>query len=67
MNKLKTIIDIFISGEPIPKHYKDHLLKGEYQGFRDLHIEPDWLLVYYIKEGTVYLSAIGSHAYIYKM
>jgi len=67
MGKLKTIIDILISGKPIPKQYKDHPLKGKYSGFRDLHIEPDWVLVYYIEKDVIYLSATGSHAYVLKM
>ena len=67
MTKLKTIIDILISGEAIPKHYNDHPLKGKYSGFRDLHIEPDWVMVYYIENNIVYLSTTGSHAKILKM
>ncbi|MFI5202073.1 MAG: type II toxin-antitoxin system YafQ family toxin, partial [Candidatus Kapaibacterium sp.] len=27
-----------------PKH-RDHKLSGEYEGHRECHIEPDWLLI----------------------
>lgn len=31
--------------------YRDHSLKGEWAGFRELHIEGDWLLIYRIDHG----------------
>ena len=43
MEKLKTALSLLIEGEPLPERYRDHPLKGEWTGFRDLHIEPDWL------------------------
>jgi len=45
MEKLKTALSLLIEGEPLPERYRDHPLKGEWTGFRDLHIEPDWLLL----------------------
>lgn len=32
--------------EPIDKKYKDHSLSNNWKGHRELHIEPDWLLIY---------------------
>ena len=43
MEKLKTALSLLIEGEPLPERYRDHPLMGEWTGFRDLHIEPDWL------------------------
>ena len=44
--------------------YKDHPLTGNYEGFRELHIEPDWLLIYAIKDDILVLSLTrtGSHS-----
>ena len=50
MNKLKEIIQILIGEEPVTQRYKDHHLKGKWSGFRDLHIETDWVLVYRIEQ-----------------
>jgi len=66
MNKLKTIIFILQTGIPIPSQYKDHSLKGKWLGFRDLHIEPDWVLVYRIEDDVIFFSTTGSHAYIFQ-
>jgi mRNA interferase YafQ len=46
----------------LPQGYKDHALKGELEGFRDCHIEPDWLLLYAIEDDELYLSRTGTHA-----
>ena len=44
--------------------YKDHSLIGKYKGLRECHIEPDWLLIYYVENNTLtlVLSRLGSHS-----
>lgn len=37
-------------------------LKGDWKGWRDLHIEPDWLLLYRIDGDTLELVRTGTHA-----
>ena len=46
IQRLEKVIDLLASGEPMPAEYLDHPLKGNYKGFRECHIAPDWLLVY---------------------
>ncbi len=43
--------------------YSDHALKGEWQGFRELHITGDWLLIYRVErdELELVLTRTGSH------
>lgn len=64
MNKLVNILSLLASGNPLPAQYKDHVLTGNLQDFRECHIEPDWLLLYQIHENPLILSATatGSHA-----
>ncbi|MBQ0085887.1 MAG: type II toxin-antitoxin system YafQ family toxin [Prevotella sp.] len=31
---------------PLTADKKDHLLTGNFRGFRECHIRPDWLLIY---------------------
>ena len=44
--------------------YKDHSLSGQYVGFKEYHILPDWLLVYRIENDNLilFLSRTGSHS-----
>jgi len=47
------------------KNY-DHSLKGRYISHRECHIEPDWLLIYRIKENDILFFRTGSHADLFK-
>jgi mRNA interferase YafQ len=50
------------AGEPLPTSYRDHALKGEFHGFRDCHLEPDWLLIYAQNKQTLQLVRTGTHS-----
>ena len=67
MDKIKKVISLIASGtnqDTLINEYKDHSLKGNWKGFRECHILPDWLLVYEIVEDTLVLSLArtGSHS-----
>lgn len=61
---LQTVIKILADGEQLPSEYQDHLLNGNYAGYRECHIQPDWLLVYKITEKLLILSLYrtGTHS-----
>ena len=66
LEKLKGLIRLLASGEPLPQSYRDHPLKGRFAGWRDAHLEPDWLLLYRATAGTVRLERTGSHADLFQ-
>ncbi len=68
LNKLYALVEKIAMGEALDKKYKDHLLSGDYSGFRECHIEPDWLLVYQIddEEIILLLSRTGSHSDLFR-
>ena len=53
---------------PLAAEYRDHSLKGHFEGFRECHIQPDWLLVYKKNAGTLilHLSRTGTHSDLFK-
>ncbi|USF27198.1 mRNA interferase toxin YafQ [Firmicutes bacterium ASF500] len=61
---LTNVIKILAAGEALPKKYKDHDLIGDYIGFRECHITPDWLLVYRIDRDhlILVLTRTGTHS-----
>ena len=61
MGKLKVLLSLLIEGTPLPAGYLDHPLKGGWKGFRDVHIEPDWLLIYKIAGDVVRFERTGRH------
>ena len=61
MEKLKTLLSLLIEGKALPAAYLDHALKGGWRGFRDAHIEPDWLLIYKVTTEVVRFERTGRH------
>lgn len=66
LQKLKTVLELLVLEVPLPPHYKDHALRGDWLGFRDLHVEPDWLLLYRVKDGELQLARTGTHADLFR-
>ena len=64
LNKLTTVLELLVQGKELPPKYKDHPLSGNFVGCRECHIEPDWLLVYEIRnnELIILLLSTGSHS-----
>lgn len=62
--QLKKIILILADGKTLPEEYKDHSLSGKYSGYRECHIQPDWLLIYKITDSAMILSLYrtGTHS-----
>lgn len=56
MNKLRVLLILLIDEKPLSAEYLDHPLKGNWTGYRDSHIEPDWLLIYRISGGVYTLQ-----------
>ena len=48
----------------MPDRNRDHALTGDYIGFRECHIRPDWLLVYRVDGDALelFLFRTGTHS-----
>ena len=66
LKKLENILEKLLIPEPLPPEYKDHKLKGQWQDFRECHIESDWLLIYTISDFELRPARIGSHAELFE-
>lgn len=62
LGRLKAVVDLLIAGETLPDRCVDHSLSGSRAGWRDCHIEPDWILIYKITPDTLTLGRTGSHS-----
>jgi len=64
MTLLTDVIKTLAKGDTLDVKYRDHALRGNYEGFRECHIAPDWLLVYEIWDDALilYLSRTGTHS-----
>ncbi len=62
LEKLKTVLRLLLEGVALPLKNKDHALSGEFSGYRECHIEPDWLLIYKVEEQVIYFVRTGTHS-----
>jgi len=67
LEKLKTLLSLLIHQAPLPEAYQDHPLRGNWKGYRDAHIEPDWLLFTVRVDGDeLQLPRTGTHADLFQ-
>lgn len=66
IEKLKTVVTMLILQKPLPIKYKDHVLRGNWTGFRELHIESDWLLIYKVYGNKIRFERTGSHSALFE-
>lgn len=61
---LQDVLTLLVNQQPLPEKYRDHNLSGNYTGYRECHIEPDWLLIYKIFNDklVLVLTRTGSHS-----
>jgi mRNA interferase YafQ len=55
------IIDL-INETSLDEKHKDHALGGDYEGCRECHIKPDWLLLYQVGNGVIVFERTGTHS-----
>jgi mRNA interferase YafQ len=67
VDKFREVAEKLIQEVPLEIRYQDHKLVGKYKGQRECHLEPDWLLIYYIKEDIITFVRTGKHADLFKM
>ena len=68
LSLLDEVVDLLRQGKQLDEKYRDHSLSGGFIGFRECHIQPDWLLVYLIENDILTLTLVdtGSHSDIFK-
>ena len=68
MSEIKIVVSILASGKNIPEKYGNHKLKGNLSNKWDLHIQPDWVLLYTKdeKNKTIKLVRTGTHSDLFK-
>ena len=68
LDKLFEIVNILADGGTLDARYRDHDLSGNYKGTRECHIEPDWLLVYEIRNEVLVLMLyrLGTHSELFQ-
>lgn len=66
--ELEAVVNRLTAQQPLPDKNRDHTLTGDYIGFRECHIRPDWLLVYRVdgEDLVLFLFRTGSHTDLFE-
>ena len=64
IKKISAVVRMLANGETLPPRFHDHALVGDLVGFRDCHIENDWVLIYKIQNDVLILTLAdtGTHS-----
>jgi mRNA interferase YafQ len=61
-DKLESLLNLIVSQQPLPEKQRLHTLKGAWSGYKECHIEPDWLLIYAETATNIILVRTGTHS-----
>ncbi|MCM1498726.1 MAG: type II toxin-antitoxin system YafQ family toxin [Clostridium sp.] len=64
IERLRDVVNVLANGQKLDEKHHDHGLAGNYNGFRECHVEPDWLLIYRIHQDALelFLFRTGTHS-----
>jgi mRNA interferase YafQ len=65
LEHLKRVLVQLSRSKSLLSSYKDHKLKGNWQDFRECHIEPDWLMIYTISDFELRSARMGTHSELF--
>ncbi len=64
--KLKQVMDDLIEERKLDDKYLEHKLIGNWKGYSECHIKPNWLLVYKIENDFIKFARLGTHQQLFK-
>ena len=66
LGELRAMVEALASDQSLSPARRDHALTGNWIGFRECHVRPDWLLIYRLEPERVVLVRTGSHAELFE-
>ncbi len=66
LTKLRSLLASLIHQEPLPAPYRNHPLRGIWRGYREAHLEGDWLVIYRVQGHELHLIRTGTHSDLFK-
>ena len=66
LGKLRQLLGTLIDQARMTAKVRDHRLRGIWKGYREVHVEPDRVLIYRIEGDELHLIRTGSHADLFR-
>lgn len=64
--ELKHVIVTLMNEKPLESKYLDHRLSGDWNGYRECHVQNDFLLIYKVKDGKLLLTRLDTHSNLFR-
>jgi len=63
-SELDEVVKLLSEEKPLLPKHRDHPLKGNFRGYRECHIRPNWLLIYKVDKEVLLLVLVrtGTHS-----
>lgn len=62
MDVLADVVDTLRIPAALPPKNRSHSLTGNWTGYQECHVAPDWLLIYRVEGNELRLVRTGTHA-----
>jgi len=62
LGKLWSVVDLIRHDQALQPRHRPHKLSGDWVGFWECHIAPDWLLIWSYDGEDVVLARTGTHS-----
>jgi mRNA interferase YafQ len=62
MARLHDVIEWIRQGRGLEARHREHPLAGDWRGWRECHVEPNWVLIYKATETELILGRTGTHS-----
>lgn len=67
LEELKNLMIMLAEDKPLPPEKRDHRLTGPWVGYRECHVQPDFLLIYKKddKINLIRFERVGTHSELF--
>ena len=65
INDFLLVVEKLLNDMSLDSKCRDHELSGNWSGFMECHIKPDWLLIYKKEPDQLVLVRTGSHSELF--
>ena len=66
MTLLVDAVNILRIPAALPEQNRAHSLSGNWAGYQECHLAPDWLLIYRVEGNELRLARTGTHSDLFK-
>lgn len=64
-SELRHVVITLMNEKPLEAKYLDHRLSGDWDGYRECHVQNDLLLIYKVENDKILLTRLDTHSNLF--